>query len=103
MWARRTCLVLLVLAGAPTSARRDSADQPRHVLLLHSYERDFAPHGRIAELLQKELDRQSPQPINFFDVSLQPAASSRNPEDRPALDYLVSTFAGQRLDLIVTV
>ena len=52
---------------------------------------------------QKELSRQSPQPINFFDVSLQPARSSHNPEDWPTVEYLLSTFAGQRLDLIVSI
>ena len=95
-------MLLLIAASVPASASR-RAEQPRHVLLLHSYERDFAPHGIVAEIFQKELNRQSDQPINFFDVSLQPARSSRNPEDWPTLEYLLSTFAGQRLDLIVTI
>src|SRR5262245_33451131 len=95
-------LLLLVAASVPASADR-GADQPRHVLLLHSYEREFAPHGLLAETFQKELSRQSPQPINFFDISLQPARSSHNPEDWPTVEYLRSTFAGQRLDLIVSI
>jgi PAS domain S-box-containing protein len=95
-------VLLLVLASAPATAG-GSADRPQHVLLLHSYEREFAPHGLLAEMFQKELSRQSPQPVNFFDISLQPARSSHNPEDWPTVEYLLSTFAGQRLDLIVTI
>jgi PAS domain S-box-containing protein len=103
MKVRGLSAVLLLLAVAvPVSASR-SAEQPRHVLLLHSYEREFAPHGMLASIFQKELSRQSPQPINFFDVSLQPARSSHTPEDGPTVEYLLSTFAGHRLDLIVTI
>ena len=94
-------IVLLLAAAAPAVAG-PGTEQPRHVLLLHSYEREFAPHGLLAEIFQKELNRRSPQPVNFFDVSLQPARSSHNPEDWPTVEYLLSTFAGQRLDLIVT-
>jgi PAS domain S-box-containing protein len=94
--------MLFVSASISLSAGPRS-EPPRHVLLLHSYEREFAPFGRIAEILQKELTRQSPQQINFFDVSLQPARSSQNPGDAPTVEYMRSTFAGQRLDLIVAI
>ena len=95
-------MLLIVLAPAVLVAGR-SADEPRHVLLLHSYEREFAPFGRVAAIFQNELSRQSPQRINFFDVSLQPARSSHRPEDGPIIDYMRSTFAGQRLDLVVAI
>jgi PAS domain S-box-containing protein len=97
-----SAVLVLIAASVPASASR-SAQPPRHVLMLHSYEREFAPHGRMAEIFQKELNRRSEQPINFFDVSLQPARSSRNPADWPTVEYLLSTFAGQRLDLIVSI
>jgi hypothetical protein len=97
-----SAVLLLIAASVGASASR-MAEQPRHVLLLHSYEREFAPHGFLAETFQKELSRQSPQPVNFFDVSLQPARSSQNRNDWPTVEYLLSTFAGQRLDLIVTI
>jgi PAS domain S-box-containing protein len=103
MSVRGLCLVLLGLAAAPASAGPDTADRPRHVLLLHSYEREYAPHGQVAQIIQKELSRQSLQPINFFDVSLQPARASTNPDEAATLEYLQSTFAGRRLDLIISI
>src|SRR5262245_4678579 len=95
-------LLLIAVASAPVAARPRS-ERPRHVLLLHSYEREFSPFDHIAEVFQKELSQQSTQQISFFDVSLQPARSSQNPEDGPTVEYMRSTFAGQRLDLIVAV
>jgi len=104
MPVRRLLLLLFLLLTAASPANAGSGrDQPLHVLLLHSYEREFAPHGLLAEIFQKELSRRSPQPISFFDVSLQPARSSHNPADWPAVEYVLSTFAVQRLDLIVTI
>ena len=103
MTARRLLLVhLLCLAAAAPASAGSSRDQPLHVLLLYSYERDFAPHGQMAAAFEKELNRQSTRPINYFDISLQPARASKSPDDEPTLQYLLSTFAGQRLDLIVT-
>jgi len=95
-------VLFLVLASAPATAG-GGADRPRHVLLLHSYEREFSPFSHVAEIFQKELSRQSPEPINFFDVSLQPARTSQAPEDGPTVEYMRSTFEGQRLDLVVAI
>src|SRR5690349_730037 len=99
---RNLLLIAVCVLQAAVPALAGSRSQPLHVLLLYSYERDFAPHGQIAAEFQKELNRRSDRPINYFDVSLQPARASRSPEDEPTLQYLLSTFAGQRLDLIVS-
>ena len=93
---------LLLTAAVPASAG-SGRNQPLHVLLLYSYEREFAPHGTMAAAFAKELNRQSQRPINYFDVSLQPALASNSPNDEPTLQYLLSTFATQRLDLIVSI
>ena len=45
-------IALLLMASAPAFAG-PGAERPRHVLLLHSYEREFAPHGLLAEIFQK--------------------------------------------------
>ena len=36
-------------------------------------------------------------------MSLQPARTSQTPEDGPTVEYMRSTFAGQRLDLVVAI
>ena len=92
---------LLVIAAVPANGG-SNRNEPLHVLLLYSYERDFAPHGQMAAGFERELSRQSARPINYFDISLQPAHASKSPDDEPTLQYLLSTFAGQRLDLIVS-
>ena len=94
---------VLLLMAASVQASAGEPESPHHVLLLHSYEREFAPFSRIAEIFRKELSQQAPQRINFFDVSLQPARTTQTPEDGPTIEYMRSTFAGQRLDLVVAI
>jgi signal transduction histidine kinase len=56
-----------------------------------------------SEILRTELSRRSPAAINFFEVFIQPAPAGGVPRDEPVLNYIRSTLAGQRLDLVVTV
>jgi PAS domain S-box-containing protein len=90
-------LVFLTLAAGSAAA------EPRHVLLLHSYERETGPLGVAAEIFQTELSRQSPEPVEFFNVTLAAARLSNTPQYEPLADYLRSTFAGHRIDLVVTI
>jgi signal transduction histidine kinase len=73
---------------------------PRRVLLLYSYEREFT-HVTFAGLLRPELSRTSPDPIDFIEVSLQPARSSLTDPDATTLAALRAAFAGRGLDLVV--
>ena len=90
--------ILLCITCASSSRAQTAA---RQVLLLNSFERGAAAENQFAGLLRTELARQSPQAINFFEVSLQPALAPDDPREQPVVDYLRSTF-GQRLDLVVT-
>ena len=94
-----TWVVWLTLAFASSSAAQPGA---RQVLLLNSFERGSAVENLFAGSFRTELGRQSPEPLNIFEVSLQPALTPENPRESPVVDYLLSTFAGQRLDLVVT-
>src|SRR5262249_37191650 len=89
---------LLLLIFASSSA---AAPQPRHVLLLHSFEREFAPYNVIEETFRTELSRQSSEPIEFWEISLQPGRFNRRPGDELILDYLLSAFEDHQPDLIV--
>ena len=98
----RRCIigaVWLNLAFAAASAAQPGAQR---VLLLNSFERGSAVENLFAGAFRTELSRQSLQPMNIFEVSLQPALAPYNPREAGVVDYLVSTFAGQRLDLVVT-
>jgi signal transduction histidine kinase len=76
--------------------------EPRRVLLLYSYEREFS-HFTFARLFRPELARSSPDPIDFIEVTLQTVRRSRSESDATILDHLRDTLGGRPLDLIVTI
>jgi signal transduction histidine kinase len=97
--ASRVLLSVVVLLLAMTS---EAFSEPKRVLLLHSFGRDFAPWSEYARTFREELDRQSPDPIDLYEASL---ATARFPdeEEGPFVDYLRALFAKRRLDLVVAI
>jgi signal transduction histidine kinase len=73
---------------------------PRHVLLLYSYEREFASEVFAGEF-RSDLMKSSPEPIDFIEMALQPTPTSQHPTDEVIADGLRSSFDGRHLDLIV--
>ena len=79
------------------------AAEPKRILMLHSFGRDFKPWSEYAKTIRVELDRQSPWPLQIIDISLITAGfSDENPED-PFVEYLRALFAKRPLDLIVSI
>jgi signal transduction histidine kinase len=89
---------LFLLAALETAAA-----QPRRVLLLHSFGPYFAPWNMMASQFRDELIRRSPDPIDFYEVSLQFGRSGQPQEERPFIEYLNALFTGRKLDLMVAV
>ena len=75
--------------------------QPRRVLLLHSFGPHFAPWSAIAGRFREDLIRQSPNPIDLYEASLQNGRFERSQDEGPFLDYLRSLFVENDLDLAV--
>jgi PAS domain S-box-containing protein len=92
--------IVLVLASASLSAAQP---EPRHVLLLHSFDREFAPFDTFAGLFRTELSRQSSTPIMFLEVSVRPGRFTDSPEEAPVVSYILSALAGRGVDLVVSV
>jgi hypothetical protein len=90
----------LILVGEWSSA---AATEPRHVLLLHSFEPDFAPYDAFAGIFRTELSRRSPAPVDLVEFSMQPARFIRSPDEDAFVNYLRATLAGRRLDLVVSI
>lgn len=92
--------LLLSLVALASSGHAQT--RPRYVLLLSSFDQQFSPHNVFTRVFRTELTLLSPEPVQFIDVSLPSAKTS--PSDAEAtLDYLKTTFALHRPDLIVTV
>jgi signal transduction histidine kinase len=88
-------VLLFVVSGAACS-------EPRRVLLLHSFGRDFAPWSEYARAFREELNRQSPEAIDLYEASL---ATARFPDDEegPFVDYLRALFAKRQIDLVAAI
>ncbi len=92
--------VLLSVLAAPSGA---AAQEPRRVLLLHSFDGQYAPFDYVTASFRREMSRQSSERIEFYEVSLQPALSGEPTPEGPIVDYVAATFARHRLDLVVTI
>jgi signal transduction histidine kinase len=90
-----TVVLLLAMTGAALS-------EPRRVLLLHSFGRDFAPWNEYARVIREELGLQSKEPIDIFEASLATARSA-DVEEGPFVEYLRALFSKDQLDLVITI
>jgi signal transduction histidine kinase len=90
-----TVVLFFALTGAAFS-------EPKRVLLLHSFGRDFAPWNEYARTIREELGRQSPEPTDIFEASLATARFAED-EEGPFVDYLRALFVKRQLDLVIAI
>jgi signal transduction histidine kinase len=89
--------LLLALFGA-------NAAEAQRILILHSFNRDFAPYNYLSSSFRTELAQALPEPMEFYEESLDAArlGEMETETENPFLGYLDSRFADHRLDLLVT-
>src|SRR5215475_922829 len=92
------CCVLPLFACLPAFAT-----EPKQVVLLYSFGKDFKPWSAYATSIRAELIRQSPWPLDITEYSLVTARSGDENPEAPFVDYLRAIFAKRKLDLIVSV
>ena len=69
--AARLCVGLLVLAAIlPGPASSTPRGEPKRVLMLHSFGRDFRPWSEYALRIKAELKRQSQWPLELQEHTL---------------------------------
>jgi PAS domain S-box-containing protein len=104
-WRTRVGLVALVFlwqAVTPLPLSAAETNGPvRHVLVLHSFGREFAPFSIMSATFRTELARQSAVPVEFYEASIEMARFSEGMNEQPVADYLQALFKDRRLDLIV--
>jgi|SRR4051812_45098872 hypothetical protein len=69
------------------------AAEPKRVVLIHSFGRDFQPWSETAQALREELERQSRWPIDFMDQSLSSARFGGETPGEPFANYLTQLYA----------
>jgi ABC-type uncharacterized transport system substrate-binding protein len=95
-WAG-VAMLYLVMFGAATA-------EPRRVLLVRSFGHNFLPFSDFAERFRTNLTKQTQEPIDFYDISIDAARYEHsNANEAAFIDYLHALFAGHKLDLIVTI
>jgi len=94
-------LLVMLLLHCPLSAV--ARGETRHVLVLSSSERPFAPQSGFADALVRELIRSSREPIRFVEISVHPARASDEAPDVSIAQRIRSAFGSQRLDLVMTI
>ena len=97
---QRLLCTLALLAWASVGATQTT---PRQVLLLYSYERDFAPHRDFSRLFRPELSRLSKDPIDFIEVSLQAARVAHTAPADSTVTYVQTLLGGRQPDLVVPI
>ena len=92
--------VLVILIGATVAP---AAAEPKRLLVLHSYGRDFSPFSDFSESFLTELNRQFKEPTNIYEFSLTTAQFPDENLDGLFAEYLRTLFDRHKLDLVVTV
>ena len=76
------------------------AAEPKRVLVIHTFGRDFAPFNLIGLALRADLTQRLGQPVVFYEASLD--AERGTPEDeRPIVEYLLGRSRGAPPDLVI--
>jgi signal transduction histidine kinase len=91
-------LTVLLAASLVCSA---AAAEPKRVLLLLSFGRDFRPWNEYATQLRSELNKQSAWPLDIIEYSLVSARSGDGSSEGAFVEYLRAVFGPNPPDLII--
>ncbi len=100
MRARSTTLIGAILLIVAVSTAAAGEQQPKRVLIFHSFGPDFG--DLYSKDLRAELDRDLPGRLDLYEEWLVSARFSAPQEDTAFVDYLGKLFADHPLDLIIT-
>lgn len=96
-------LALFALMFLQVSLVQALAAEPKRVLILHSFGRDFSPFTEFARSFETELIRQSSQPIDLYEASIFTARFRESRETDSLAAYLTDLFTDRNPDLVVTI
>jgi signal transduction histidine kinase/ABC-type uncharacterized transport system substrate-binding protein len=100
----RVYICLSVLAAILSGPARSAPHwESKHVLVLHSFGRDFRPWSEYALSIKAELKRQSPWPLDIQEHSLLTARLNNLEPEAPFVDYLRSLYADRPPDIVLSI
>ncbi len=97
--------VVLVVSIGETAAQPKSgetAPQPKKILFLHSFGAKFQPWTTWSTEIGRELNRQSPWPLDIQEQSLVTAQAGDDPSETKFAEYLEVLYARRPPDLVVS-
>jgi signal transduction histidine kinase len=102
--AARLCVCLMVLVILlPGQANSAPRGEPKRVLMLHSFGRDFRPWSVYALRIKAELERQSQWPLELQEQTLLTARSNTPGPEAPFVDYLRSLYTDRPPDIVLSI
>jgi signal transduction histidine kinase len=102
--AARLCVCLLVLAAIlPGAAICEPRGEPKRVLMLHSFGRDFRPWSEFARAIRAELELQSSWPVDLQEHNLLSARFNNPGPEAAFVDYLRSLYSGRPPDIVLSI
>jgi PAS domain S-box-containing protein len=90
-----------LLLGA--SACIAAPDEPKRILVLHSFGLQFAPYHAFASRLRVDLAERWPHPIELHETALDTALLAEPDAELPFLAYLAALFSKRQPDLVVPI
>ena len=79
----------------------ETAAQPKRILVLHSYGQNFEPGSTWSKAIRKELNQQSPWPLDIQEFSLVTARGGDDAAEAKFVEYLQTLYAQRPPDLII--
>src|SRR5262249_12949621 len=104
MTRQRICSTAGIIFGLAVSlaCQVALAAEPKRVMLLHSFGREFRPWSEYAKTIRSELGRQSRWPLEIADHSLLMAQFRDENADLAFVEYLRALHTKHPLDLIIS-
>ena len=112
LWPARTValwlgllLAVCTLPGSVSAVEPDATarNEPKRVLVLHSFGREFRPWSEYARSIKVELERRSPWPLDIQEHTLLTARFNGPGPEAPFVEYLASLYQSELPDIVLSV
>ncbi len=102
VWVAAAVVLVISIDGAAAPLKSDDAVvQPKKILLLHTFGPNFEQGAAWSREIQRELNKQSPWPLNIQEQSLVTALDGDDAAEAKFREYLKALYAQRPPDLIV--